>query len=213
MTPKKEPETSTLKWFWTKVRYGLVLQGLRNRLSRIGLEFRPYYWVQEGANDCALPEISGNISEYSLEFLSPEDIKIIGQKARGYTEEMLLDHLEKGKKCIGLKHKGEIAAFMWLDFEECNFTPGFIRLKENEVYLFSMYTMEKYRGRNIAPYLRYKSYEMLRKSGKDTFYSVSEYFNYSTIKFKGKLNAKHLKLILYIEFFKRFRRSFILRKY
>jgi len=102
---------------------------------------------------------------------------------------------------------------MWIDFDVCNFTPHFIRLKNNEAYLFSMYTMHEFRGKNLAPYLRYKSYECLRKLGKDTFYSVSEYFNYSTLKFKKKLNAKNLKLILYIELFKKFRRSITLRKF
>ena len=213
MSPAKDIGISRLNWFWNKVRYGLVLQGLRNRLSRIGLEFRPYYWVLEGSENCAQPEIKGNVSEYSLEFLGRDDMKTIGQKASGYEEEVLLEQIEKGKKCIGLKHKGEIAAFMWLDFEECNFTPNYIRLKENEVYLFSMYTMDIYRGKNLAPYLRCKSYEMLRELGKDTFYSISEYFNYSTIKFKNKLKAKHLKLILYIELFKKFHRSITLRKY
>jgi hypothetical protein len=213
MSPSKDIGISKLQWFWNKVRYGLVLQGLRNRLSRIGLEFRPYYWVLEGSENISPPEIKGNISEYSLKFLGRKDMKIIGRKASGHEEEKLLDHIEKGKKCIGLIHKGEIAAFMWLDFEECNFTPNLLRLKENEVYLFSMYTMDIYRGKNLAPYLRYKSYEMLRKLGKDTFYSISEYFNYSTIKFKNKLKAKHLKLILYIELFKKIRWSITLRKY
>jgi hypothetical protein len=213
MSPPRDPDVSTFRWLWSKVRYGLVLHGLRNRLSRLGLEFKPYYWVLEGAESCTRPQIKGNISEYSIEFLSPEDMKIIGTRGDWYNEEMLLGFLEKGKKCIGIKHKGEIAAFMWIDFEECNFIPHFIRLKENEAYLFGMFTIHKYRGHNIAPYLRYKSYEKLRELGKDTLYSISEYFNYSTIKFKNKLKAKHLKLILYIELFKKIRWSITLRKY
>jgi hypothetical protein len=213
MPPPKDTEVSTLKWLWSKVRYGLVLHGLRNRMSRIGLEFKPYYWVLEGSENFTSPEIKGNIAEYSLDFLGPKDMKIIGDRGDWYNEEILLGFLKKGKKCLGIKHKGEIAAFMWIDFEECNFTPHFIRLKENEAYLFSMFTMYKYRGKNIAPYLRYKSYEKLRELGKNTFYSVSEYFNYSTIKFKKKLKAKHLKLILYIELFKKIRWSITLRKY
>jgi len=213
MTLAKGAKISKLQWLWNKVRYGLVLQVLRNILSRIGLELRPYYWVQEGVTDCGQPAIKGDIADYSLEFFGPEDMKIIGTRADGYTIEKMLDNLEKGKKCIGLRYKGEIAAFMWIDFDICNFTPHFIRLKKNEAYLFSMYTMHEFRGKNIAPYLRYKSYERLRKFGKDTFYSVSEYFNNSTLKFKKKLNAKNLKLILYIELFKKLRRSITLRKY
>lgn len=102
---------------------------------------------------------------------------------------------------------------MWIDFDSCNFTPHSVSMKRNEAYLFSMYTMHEFRGMNLAPYLRYKTYECLRKMGKDTFYSISEYFNYSTLKFKKKLNARNLKLILYIELFKKVRRSFTLREY
>ena len=213
MSPPKAAEISTFKWLWSKVRYGLVLHGLRKRLSRIGLEFKPCYWVLEGSENFIPPEIRGNTEDYSLVFFGPEDMKIIGDRGDSYSEESLLALLAKGKKCLGIKHKGEIAAFMWIDFEECNFKHHFIKLKENEAYLFSMFTMYKYRGKNIAPYLRYKSYEKLRELGKDTFYSISEYFNYSTIKFKKKLKAKHLKLILYIVLFNKIRWSITLRRY
>ncbi len=213
MTLAKDARISKLQWLWNKVRYGLVLQVFRNILSRIGMEFRPYYWVQEGLTNNGPPLIEGDKADYTLEFLGRDDMIIIGTRADGYNTGILLENLKEGKKCISLKYKGEIAAFMWIDFDVCNFTPHFIRLKNNEAYLFSMYTMHEFRGKNLAPYLRYKSYECLRKLGKDTFYSVSEYFNYSTLKFKKKLNAKNLKLILYIELFKKFRRSITLRKF
>jgi hypothetical protein len=213
MTIAKDARISKLQWLWNKMRYGLFLQVFRNVLSRIGLEIKPYYWVQEGRTKISPPAIKGNEADYALEFLGQDDMKTIGTRADGYNAEVLLQKLKNGKKCIGLKFKDEIAAFMWIDFNSCNFTPHPVSMKENEAYLFSMYTMHEFRGKNLAPYLRYKSYEFLKKHGKDTFYSVSEYLNYSTIKFKKKLNARNLKLILYIELFKKFRRSFTLREY
>jgi hypothetical protein len=213
MTIAKDARISKLRWLWNKVRYGLFLQVFRNVLSRIGLEIRPYYWVQEGRTEISPPAIKGNEADYTLEFLGVDDMKAIGTRADGYNAEILLQKLKNGKKCIGLKFKNEIAAFMWIDFNSCNFTPHPVSMKENEAYLFSMYTMHEFRGKNLAPYLHYRSYEFLKQHGKDTFYSVSEYLNYSTIKFKKKLNARNLKLILYIELFKKFRRSYTLREY
>jgi hypothetical protein len=63
-----------------------------------------------------------------------------------------------------------------------------------------MYTMEPYRDKNLAPYLRYQSYGILNKTGRSKLYSVSEYFNSSSIKYKQKLNAKNLKLVLFIDY-------------
>ena len=209
----KDPKISRLLWIWNKLRHGLVMHGIRNRLARIGLDIRPYYWVLEGGNDCKQPEIKGSTSEYSLEFLGPEDIKAMDPTVLGYKEEEMLGYLKNGKKCIGLKYKDEIAAFMWLEFIQCDFKYKITRLQENEAYLFNMHTMESFRGKNLAPYLRYQSYEILKNLGRDTFYSISEYFNSATLKFKRKLNAKNLKLILNIELFKKFHWNITLRTY
>jgi hypothetical protein len=76
-----------------------------------------------------------------------------------------------------------------------------------------MYTMDDFRGKNLAPYLRYKSYEILKELGRDKIYSVSVLFNSSAIRYKEKLNAKNLKLILYIELFKKLKWSITLKNY
>lgn len=213
MSAKKDKKVSRLMWLWHKVRYGLILQGIRNRLGRIGLVFLPYYWVREGEGDCLQPGIRGNPEGYSLVFLEEEDIKSMEVKKLGYPEEKMLDDLRSGKKCIGLKHKGLVAAFMWIELNDFVFKYKVFRIKANEAYLFNMHTMEQFRGRNLAPYLRYHSYEILKKTGRDTFYSISEYLNASTIKFKKKLNARHLELYLHIDFFGKCRRTFKLRTY
>ena len=70
-----------------------------------------------------------------------------------------------------------------------------------------------YRGKNLAPYLRYKSYEMLKEMGRDKLYSISEYFNSPAVKFKQKLNAKKLKIILFINLFNKFSRCFTVKTY
>jgi hypothetical protein len=76
-----------------------------------------------------------------------------------------------------------------------------------------MYTFEAYRGKNLAPYLRYHSYKLLEDQGIDKLYSISAYFNKSSLKFKQKLNAQHLQLLLHVGLFKRFHWNYTLKTY
>lgn len=76
-----------------------------------------------------------------------------------------------------------------------------------------MYVLKAFRGNNLAPILRYKNYEILKGMGRDTFYSVTEYFNTASLRFKAKLNARVIFLALYVEIFKRYRFRWILRRY
>jgi hypothetical protein len=197
----------------SKFRYGLVFQVFRNWLARTGIEFTPYYWVQEGINPTEAPKIKGSASEYSVEFLKEEDMKLIGENARGYSEKEFLEWLKAGKKCLGLRHNSDIAVFMWIDLDICPFEPIDAPLKSDEAYLADMYTMEPYRGKNLAPYLRYYSYEILNKIRRDKIYSVVEYFNTSAMKYKQKLNPRKIKLVFYLRLFKGKKWSYTVKTY
>ncbi|MFC1645667.1 GNAT family N-acetyltransferase [Candidatus Omnitrophota bacterium] len=214
--PSNSPKNSiifNLSRVWNKVRHGLALQEIRNCLGRIGLDIIPYYWVQEGLDDSAMPKVKCDLAGSSLEFFGPEEMKIIGTKTAAYSESKLLTRLEKGQKCFGMKYNGEIVAFMWFIFGDFILKPQNSRLNEREVYLCDMYTMREFRGRGAAPYLRYQSYKILRKMGRDTFYSVTEFFNKSAMKFKKKLNAKLLNFCLCINLFGKAHWKFIIKNY
>jgi hypothetical protein len=102
---------------------------------------------------------------------------------------------------------------MFINLAVCDFASLNLALKDDEAYLTYMFTMDSFRGKNLAPYLRYKSYEILKHMGRNKIYSVSVLFNSSAIRYKEKLNAKNLKLLLYIELFKRLKWSFTLKTY
>ena len=209
---QKKNKISLIKKIWGKVRYGLTLQGIRYVLIKIGIEFSPYYLFQEGINVTEMPEIKGMDTDYSCELLKPEDMKVIGAiNYAGFSEEKLLAFLKAGEQCFGIKHNNEIVAFMWMNYNELNYKSTVIHLKENEAYLWFMYTRDSYRGKNLAPYLRYKSYEMLKQIGRDKLYSVSDYFNSPAVKFKKKLNAQKLKLILFVQLFGKIRHTYLLK--
>ncbi len=209
----KKKETKLLKKITEKIKHGLVLDSICNQLVRIGIKITPYYWVQEGINPCEVPEIYGILSDYTTEFIGPEEIKEITEDMGTYSVEGLLAYYNAGKKCLGLKYKGKLASFMFINLTECDFTPQIITLKNDEAYLVYMYTMKAFRGKNLAPYLRYKSYDILKKMGRNKIYSVSAFFNSSAVRYKEKLNAKNLKLALYIEIFKKIRWKFNLKTF
>ena len=196
----------------SKFKHGLVLHSVRNQLNRIGIKISPYYWVQEGIN-AAEPGIIGDISEYNVGFIDPEELIKTKDNLRSYSLEVLLNYFKAGNRCLGLKHKDELASFMFINLTECDFTPDKVPLKDDEAYLTFMYTFEAFRGKNLAPYLRYKSYGVLKEMGRNKIYSVSAYFNSAAIRYKEKLNAKNLKLMLYAELFKKIKWSVRLRTY
>ncbi|MFT4832558.1 MAG: hypothetical protein ACI815_002214, partial [Psychroserpens sp.] len=132
-------------------------------------------------------------------------------------DNFILDSLYEDFKncdvCIGLENNKEIAAYMFIGLNSFNFKQKKFNILENEAYLFNMWTFHSFRGRNLAPYLRYKGYELLNEMGRDTKYSITEYFNKSSIKFKNKLNSKHLKLYIYLELFGTIKKHYLIRSY
>ncbi len=202
-----------VRWYWKVVKNGLFLFGARNRLALIGFDIDPVYWVLEGAGDCSLPKIKGDASEYLVEHLDFEELRRLCERLKDRQAEELLKGFKNGQMCICLRHKNDIAAFMFIALNDIVYKGSPIDLKPNEAYLLNMYTFETYRGKNLAPYLRYQSYQFLKEMGKDRLYSISAYFNKSSIKFKEKLNAKHLNLILFILLFKKYQWRINLKTY
>ncbi len=203
-----------IKWFYNKVHHGLIMYGITNRLSKIGLEFRPYYFEVTYAEECESPKIKGNTLEYSLKYLGSKEVEIISSSGIGYFNlHEKLEKLSEGQICIGLMHKGKIVAYNFIELKEFSLKGKIVKLKKNEAYLSSMYTVKSYRGRSLAPYLRYQICMSLREEGRIMAYSVCDYFNYPSIKYKRKLNTKYLKLFLYIQLFNYFRWNLKLKDY
>jgi hypothetical protein len=70
-----------------------------------------------------------------------------------------------------------------------------------------------FRGKGLAPYIRYHSYKVLERMGYSRIYSVSDYFNTPSLRFKKKLKAKLIELRLVITFFKRWPCQYLLKTY
>ncbi|ALM06801.1 hypothetical protein SB49_02525 [Sediminicola sp. YIK13] len=204
---------STSRRFWNVIKNGLFFHGLRNRLERIGINIMPYYWVEEEVLKCEEPQIKGNVADYKLRNLNLEELALICKDIDNFILDDLYEDFKNCDICIGLENNKEIAAYMFIGLNDFNFKHRKLQILENEAYLFNMWTFHSFRGRNLAPYLRYKSYELLNEMGRDTKYSITEYFNKSSIKFKNKLNSKHLQLYLYIELFGTVKKHFLIKSY
>lgn len=202
-----------ITWISNIIKYGLFLHGVRNNLAEIGLDFMPYYWVKEATSPITPPQIRGEDKNFEISTFGESEINHIKNAIIGIEQKDLLADLKKGEICIGLKNKGEIAAYMFIKCKPFTFRKRFFDLKSTESYLHSMYTFESFRGKNLAPYLRYQSYKVLEDNGVTDYFSVSEYFNKSTIKFKKKLNSEPVKLYLSLVLFKRWTMNFTLKTY
>jgi hypothetical protein len=195
------------------VRYGLVLQNVRVWLIRIGIDFSPYYFMMDYVGDTAPPLLKDDPSDYFTSFLNEGDIELLSNKIPEWQTKYIFNALRDGQKCYGLKYKGEIAAFMMINYKAFHYKTVSEPLNEKEVYFNDMYTLEVFRGRNIAPYLRYQCIQALKETGTERFISMTEYFNTPAVKYKKKLNARKLKLCLYVNLFHKFERNWTLKTY
>ena len=209
----KRTEVSNIRLIKSKISHGLIIHTLLNQFSKIGIAITVYYWVQEGLFLNEIPEPGGNPDDYSLITLDSNDIKSNIHNIRGVTLEEFLKRLEEGQICFGMKYKDEISSIMWANIKNCHHRPGGSNLENDEAYLHGMYTFDSFRGRNIAPFLRYKCYDALRNMGRDKLFSITEYFNKSAVRYKQKLNARNLDLCLIIDLFNKLRRRFHLKSY
>ena len=104
---------------------------------------------------------------------------------------------------------------MWANLSKCESQGGALSflLKKDEAYLFDARTFQTYRGKNLAPYLRYELYKHLEKMGRSNLYSITEFFNIGAIKFKKKLKVRPLKVYLHVTFFKKYYYTILLKRY
>lgn len=196
-----------------RIKHGLVLHSLLNLLLRFGISINPYWIDEEGLHLCKEPKIRND--DQGLYRTGPVEKNTILELYQniGWNTAELQYRLEHDYHAVGLYRKDAMTAFMMMRYQGFAFRGNHIELTQQEAYLDNMYTYEDYRGRNLAPYLRYQGYEKLAEKGKTRCYSITQYFNTSSQKFKAKLGAKHAELWLHIGLFGKFKRNFLLKKY
>lgn len=200
----------------TKLRYGTAGFYLLNLFNRLGIEIKPFYWVREKVSDNLFKTINPqDFNHYQFTELLSDDLpRLVEQLNNPYSSlDKLTSKLERsGEKCFVLSSGDEIAAYCWLNTTKCTDKLFPTSLKQDEGYLHGMYTLVNYRGKKVAPYLRVCMMKWCQNNGVNCFYSISEFFNKPSIRFKEKLNAEFLSLHLYIELFSKYSFRFCLKK-
>jgi hypothetical protein len=180
-----------------------------------GVEIKPYYLYEEGLHQEQNLDLKPELNQFRVDFLDASDVRVIATHPEvEESEEELTKRLADGCLCLGIKSQGTVAAYTWCDLKEFYYGKRLcFHLKDDEAYLFDARTFKKYRGRALAPYLRLQLYLKLIEMGRSKLFSITVAFNTSALRFKKKLNARILKLYLYIGLFRRFRFNIVLRNY
>ena len=196
-----------------KIKYNNILRLLHDGLVKISINITFFYLVEEGLHlKPDLFDLNG-FEDYSSEFLKENNLDIICSiPERPYQKEILINRLKNGCGCLLAKKNGKVIGYTWFDLTSCNFGSYKFTLKENEAYLFDAYVIMEHRGKKVAPFIRYQCYKELEKIDKTILYSISDLLNNQSIRFKKKLNAKFLQLILYVFLFNKLKFSRQIKK-
>ncbi|WP_179345208.1 GNAT family N-acetyltransferase [Winogradskyella ursingii] len=200
-------------WLKNIIKNGLFLHGVRNNLAKIGLDFMPYYLFKSSLDTTTPQYIKGDKLDLKLSVFGEPEVNYVKNAIIGIEGKDLLQNLKNGETCIGIKHNDEIVAYSFMRRQPFYFRKRYFHLGENDSYFHSTYVFENYRGKNIAPYLRYQRFNLLEKQGVLYHYSISEYFNKSAIKFQKKTNAQTVALYLSVILFNKWTMNFTLKNY
>ena len=195
------------------VKHGQVGKALLWRLSRIGVSVEIYYVFREKLDHVRIEDFTSNFSSYSMQRLGPDDMAMVADLEYSFARPALEKKLSAGHLCFGLMHENNLAAVLWCDLEECHHRPYRFKLAKNEGYIYAACTTERYRGKGLAPYLRYLVYCDLIGDGIDTFYSATDYYNKPALKLRHKLNFDLLKLCLHTQFRRKRQFNWVIRNY
>jgi len=203
-----------LRHLRSKLKYSGPLRIILGGLYKLKISIDYYYIVQEGLAGGKITAYESGFDGYTLEYLGPEDIdSLCAIPLRITTRSQYVDYFKHGCLCLGLKKEGKLAAFTWSNLKQMSYAVHSTPLKSDEAYLFDAYTLMDYRGKGIAPYLRYQMYKELAKLGRVKLYSISEYLNKSSIKFKKKLNGQIIALHVWIRLFDKWEWHKLIKEY
>jgi GNAT superfamily N-acetyltransferase len=165
----------------------LMLDGL----GRLGLLLQPFYLFEEQLPSGAAPAVHPALAAAEIRLLGPDDVALLAAVPwRGLDAATCRERLHRGNGCLGLFVDGRLAGFTWFDLAECNFEGWRMPLQADEAYLFDAFTLPDWRGKGLAPLLRYRVYQQLALQGRRRFLSVSIRTNRAAIRFKRKLGGR-----------------------
>lgn len=202
-----------VKYLKYRIGYDSVPMFILDIIGKFGIHVQPFYVIQEGLDESMEEEFAGRFPDFGFRYLNGEDMEHIASLVeRRVPLQQLVSQLDEGRRCLGCLEGDDLVAFTWFNLDNCTY-PGYrFKLAGNEAYLFDAYTLAKYRGRGIAPYVRYRLYQDLEKLGRTVLYSVSEQYNKPAVRLKMKLKATITNRGIHVVLFNRWGHTFIAKK-
>jgi hypothetical protein len=185
-----------------RFRKHIIILSILHLGERIGIQITPYYLTSESPLDETQIKCTPKINPLECSFISePEISRLYSSPELKNLDVDLAGHQNGDGQCFVLKHGNDILAYMWCNLHR--FEGPFLRfpMQENEAFIFGVRTLSDYQGMNLAPFLRYRLYQNLAQRGYTNFFLLTEYFNAPAMKVGQKLNARRLKLALFISIF------------
>lgn len=201
-----------IKMLKSRVQNGLLILTIQNALMRLGFDIDPFVVTQEKIDYCSKPKMRDGMGDYIFRELNVDEIQK-HYETIGMDSCTLDSLLSSNHMAFGLFFKNQLAAYMMARFTDYTFKSEGFTLEKDEAYMCGAYTYDAFRGKGLAPFLRYRCYEVLCARGYTNFLSITQYFNKSSLKYKAKLNAKFKAIYLYVEFFHSYSRLFSLKTY
>lgn len=184
---------------WSRLKnrlsYGLLTQELLDRLASLGLILYPYYVVRE--LPLHRPEYDTDSIDFEARFLDGSELSLVSEiPERTRDLSRIRARLEHGN-CFGVWVMGEFAAYSWYSTKDVPAAVGgaaLCPLPPNTLYLYDAFVRPRFRGQQVAGFMRHKLHSALRDNGAECCVSISLAFNTSTRRFKAKLGAEETEL-------------------
>jgi GNAT superfamily N-acetyltransferase len=198
MTPKTTNEPGTLQRFIGRLKHGLLIQEILDRLMRHGLVIYPYLVTTEHSADAGQPPDS----PYVVRQLQPQDaVEIARITIRQVSETSIINDLAKAR-CFGIFDGSQLAGYTWVSTRHVPVPASrgvaLYELNADEAYLYDMFISPDFRGGRLAPLLRKHVLQQLVEEGRTQCYSITLLFNRSSRRFKARFGAREVELRLYL---------------
>jgi hypothetical protein len=183
-----------------RLRYGLLIQEILDRLNRAGVFIYPYFVVLEPASAGPPPKVDGRCT---FRLLRAGDVDEVVRVLVGrITAEVFLELLTL-TECLGVFYDGKLAGYTWVRLDMVPIPNGLgqaiFDLQPDEAYLFDMYVASAYRGLQLAGILRQSMQSELSRRARTRFYSLTLAFNRSSRRFKSRLGAREVELRILLQ--------------
>jgi GNAT superfamily N-acetyltransferase len=178
-----------------RLRYGLLIQEILDRLARAEVFIYPYFVVLEPTGAGPPPAADARCT---FRLLTAGDVDEVVRVLVGrITAELFLEQLTR-TECLGVFYDGKLAGYTWVRLDMVAVPEGLgqavFELQPDEAYLFDMYVAFPYRGLQLAGILRQSMQSELIRRARTRFYSLTLAFNRSSRRFKARLGARELEL-------------------